>query len=357
MKKLALGKLTARLRYVIAGAVLAILMAGPFVAVGVFAWAEGTLEHRAIFTHYFQQLFPLGVLLTVLALVLGFTMLNALFRAYVTGMAATAEQLTVMLSSNRDLRVEVSGPPELRSVIKAMNRLADQRDHKIDEVEARIIEQRSIYQALCDRAAGSSVLDQPLTRLIYTAFDTETTGLQPSQGDEIIQIGALRVADGQIHADNAFEVLIDPQRSISPESEKIHGITDEKVRGQPTINQVLPEFYDFCEGSVLLGHNVAFDMRFLEMKEQTSRVVFRQPVIDTLLLSAVAYPNQPHHSLEASMSLLGVEIEHRHSAYSDAVATAQVFLKLVPLLEERGIITLGQAIEASKKTPYARLAY
>lgn len=350
-------KLAAKTRYLIAGLVLSILMAGPFVGVAVFAWSEGTFEHRAIFSHYFQQLFPLGVLLTLLALVLGFAILNGLFRAYVTGMAATAEQLTVMLTSNRELRVEEAGPPELRSVIGAMNRLADQRDHKIDEVEAKIAEQRSIYQALCDRSAGTSVLDQPMRALVYTAFDTETTGLQPSNGDEIIQIGALRVTDGHVEADHAFEALIDPQRPISPESEKIHGITDAQVRGKPTINQVLPEFYDFCEGSVLLGHNVAFDMRFLQMKEESARVVFRQPVIDTLLLSAVAYPNQVHHSLEASMALLGVSIEHRHSAYSDAVATAEVFLKLVPLLEERGIITLGQAIEASRKTPYARLAY
>ena len=85
--------------------------------------------------------------------------------------------------------------------------------------------------------------------------------------------------------------------------------------------------------------------------------MFRQPVIDTLLLSAVAYPNQVHHSLESSMALLGVEIEHRHSAYSDAVATAQVFIKLIPLLAERGIITLRQAVEASRKTPYACLSY
>lgn len=346
-----------RTRYLLALIVLALLMAGPFVGVAVFAWAEGSLEHRAIFTHYFQQLLPIGALLTVLALLVGFALLNRLFRAYVTGMAATAERLAVMLSSNRDLRLDVQGPPELQAVISAMNRLADQRDHKIDEVEARIVEQRSMYEALCDRSSGAEVLDRPLADLVYTAFDTETTGLQPSHGDEIIQIGALRVADGHIDADHAFEALIDPLRPINPESEKIHGISNADVAGKPTIGQVLPEFYDFCMGSVLLGHNVAFDMRFLQMKEQSTRVVFRQPVVDTLLLSAVAYPNQPHHSLEASMALLGVSIEHRHSAYSDAVATAQVFLKLVPLLEAQGIITLRQAIEASAKTPYARLSY
>ena len=214
-----------------------------------------------------------------------------------------------------------------------------------------------MYLALCDRSQDANWLDRPLDSLVYTAFDTETTGLQPSEGDEIIQIGALHVIDGHIQADLAFEALIDPQRAINPESEKIHGITPAMLAGKPTLSRVLPEFHTFCADTVLLGHNVAFDMRFLQIKEATTGVVFTQPVVDTLLLAAVAYPNQPHHSLESSMALLGVEIEHRHSAYSDAVATAQVFLKLLPLLAERGIITLGQAIEASKKTPFARLVY
>jgi DNA polymerase III epsilon subunit family exonuclease len=352
-----MNQLSVKTRYLIAAVLLSLLMAGPFIAGAVFAWAEGTLEHRAIFTHYFQQILPLTLLLTALALMLGFYLLNRLFRAYVTGMAATAERLTVMLTSNRELRLDEQGPPELRQVIAAMNRLADQRDHKIDEVEAKVADQRSMYLALCDRSQDANWLDRPLDSLVYTAFDTETTGLQPSEGDEIIQIGALHVIDGHIQADLAFEALIDPQRAINPESEKIHGITPAMLAGKPTLSRVLPEFHTFCADTVLLGHNVAFDMRFLQIKEATTGVVFTQPVVDTLLLAAVAYPNQPHHSLESSMALLGVEIEHRHSAYSDAVATAQVFLKLLPLLAERGIITLGQAIEASKKTPFARLVY
>ncbi len=350
-------KLTARQRYVIAVIGMATLMAGPFIVLGIFAWFEGVEEHRTIFLQYFQQLFPLGIALTLGALILGFVVLNRLFNTYVTGIAATSERLKVMLSSNRELRLELQGPPELREVIRAMNRLADQRDHKIDEIEAKIKEQISIYQSLCDRSADPSLLDRPLASLIYTAFDTETTGLQPSHGDEIIQIGALKVSNGCIHTDQTFEALIDPRRSISAESIKIHGITEADVEGKPTIDQVLPSFYQFCQDSILLGHNVAFDMRFLQLKEQSTHIIFKQPVIDTLLLSAVAYPNQPLHSLESSMALLGVQIEHRHNACSDAVATAQVFLKLIPLLEERGVITLGQAIEASKKTTYARLSY
>jgi DNA polymerase III epsilon subunit family exonuclease len=352
-----MNRLSIKARYWIAALSLALLMAGPFVASALYAWIISEEAHKAIFVHYFQQIFPLGLILTVLATALGFALLNRLFRAYVTGMAVTAERLTVMLMSNRDLRIDDEGPPELAQVIRAMNRLADQRDHRIDEIEAKIAEQRSMYLALSDRAQDPSLLDHPLDSLKYTAFDTETTGLQPGNGDEIIQIGALHVINGHIQADQAFEALIDPKRPISSESEKIHGITPQMLAGKPTISEVLPEFHAFCDGSVLLGHNVAFDMRFLQIKEPTTGLVFSQPVIDTLLLSAVAYPNQVHHSLESSMALLGVEIEHRHSAYSDAVATAQVFLKLVPLLAERGIITLRQAIEASKKTPYARLSY
>lgn len=352
-----MNRLSIKQRYGIAAVVLAVLMAGPFCVGAMYAWIVGTEEHRAIFSHYFQQIFPLSLVLTALSVMAGFFVLNRLFQIYVNGMAAVAERLTVMLTSNRALRVDEQGPPELQQLIRATNRLADQRDHRIDEIEAKIAEQRSMYLALSERAQDASLLDRPLDSLIYTAFDTETTGLQPGNGDEIIQIGALHVVDGHIQADQAFEALIDPQRPINPESEKIHGISSDMLTGKPTITAVLPRFHKFCAGSVLLGHNVAFDMRFLQIKESTTGIVFDQPVVDTLLLSAVAYPNQVHHSLESSMALLGVEIEHRHSAYSDAVATAQVFIKLVPLLAERGIITLGQAIEASKKTPYARLSY
>ena len=349
--------MTVKTRYMIAATLLLLLMAGPFAASAVVAWAEATLEHRAIFTQYFHRILPIGAGLTVLALLLGFLILNRLFRQYVTGMAAMVERLTVMLVSNRDLRLEEQGSPELRQVIAAMNRLADQRDHKIDEIETQIDDQQSMYTAISERSKSGTDLERPLSTLVYTAFDTETTGLQPSGGDEIIQIGALRVENGSLCLDDKFEKLIDPGRAINPESLAVHGISDDMVRGKPAIGAVLPDFHRFCEQSVLLGHNIAFDMRFLQIKERATGVVFSQPVLDTLLLSAVAYPHQEHHSLESSLALLGVSIEHRHSALSDAEATAQIFLKLLPLLAERGIITLGQAIEASKKTPYARLKY
>ncbi len=199
--------------------------------------------------------------------------------------------------------------------------------------------------------------DRLLSELTFTVFDTETTGLNPSQGDEIIQIGATRIVNGKLLRSESFEQLVDPQRPLAPESAKIHGITCEMLRGQPTIDKVLPAFHAFAADTVLIAHNAAFDMRFLQLKEAETGLRFDQPVIDTLLLSAVIHPNQESHRLEAIAERLGLTIVGRHTALGDAIVTAEVFLKLVPLLAEKGIRTLREAREAAEQTYYARIKY
>jgi DNA polymerase-3 subunit epsilon len=199
--------------------------------------------------------------------------------------------------------------------------------------------------------------DRLLTELTYTVFDTETTGLNPSQGDEIIQMGATRIVNGKLLSQECFDQLVDPQRSIPAATIPIHGIEPHMVAGKPTIAQVLPSFHGFAQDTVLVAHNAAFDMRFLQLKEKSTGVVFDQPVLDTLLLSAVVHPNQESHRLEAIAERFNVTVMGRHTAMGDAMVTAEVFLKLIPLLAEKGIRTLGQAREAAQKTYYARLKY
>jgi len=199
--------------------------------------------------------------------------------------------------------------------------------------------------------------DRLLSELSYTVFDTETTGLNPSQGDEIIQIGATRILNGKLLRAESFEQLVDPERPLAPESAKIHGITSEMLRGQPTIDKVLPAFHAFSADTVLIAHNAAFDMRFLQLKEEQTGLRFDHPVIDTLLLSAVVHPNQESHRLEAIAERLGLTIIGRHTALGDAIVTAEVFLKLIPLLAEKGIRTLLDAREPAEKTYYARIKY
>jgi len=196
-----------------------------------------------------------------------------------------------------------------------------------------------------------------LSALSYTAFDTETTGLEPSAGDEIISIGAVRIVNGRLLRSEVFERLVDPGRTLNPESARVHGIDAAALQGQPSIREVLPLFERFCAGTVLVGHNAAFDMRFLELKRRTTGVRFAQPVLDTLLLSAAAHPGLDDHRLEAIAARLGISVIGRHTALGDALLTGEIFLKLLPLLAGRGVLTLGQALAASRETYYARLQY
>ena len=219
---------------------------------------------------------------------------------------------------------------------------------------------RPVYYdfALFARTGAAHALDErPLAELSYTVFDTETTGLAPDDGDEIIQVGAVRIVNMRLLHGETFDQLVDPGRRLNPASVKIHGITADMLRGQPAIDEVLPAFHAFCEDTVMIGHNAAFDMRFLQLKEPSTGVRFGQPLLDTLLLSEVIHPTQESHRLEAIAERLGVRIEGRHSALGDALATAEVFLRLIGLLEDAGIHTLRQAREAASKTPSARIRY
>lgn len=188
-------------------------------------------------------------------------------------------------------------------------------------------------------------------------FDTETTGLQPAAGDEIISIGALRIVNGRLLQHESFDRLIEPRGTLSAESIAIHGITHAMLRGQPSIETVLPQFHRFAADTVLVAHNAAFDMRFLQILEAKTGVAFTQPVLDTLLLSQVIHPNQAEHSLEAIAGRLGVPILGRHTALGDAIVTGEVFLKMTRLLAEKGIVTLKDAREAAEQTLYARIRY
>lgn len=206
-----------------------------------------------------------------------------------------------------------------------------------------------------DLAGGLAA--QRLGELSYTVFDTETTGLEPSAGDRIISIGAVRIVNGRLLKHEVFEQLVDPQRSVPRDSVRIHGIEAAALAGQPTLAEALPGFHRFCEDTVLVAHNAAFDMRFLELGERESGVRFAQPVLDTLLLSAIVHPHQQDHGLEAVAGRLGVQVMGRHTALGDALVTSEIFLKLVALLQEQGVATLGQALEASRETYYVRLQY
>ena len=197
--------------------------------------------------------------------------------------------------------------------------------------------------------------DRRLSDLSYTVFDTETTGLDAAGGDEIVSVGAVRVVNGRLLRQETFDRLVDPRRSVPASSVAVHGITAEVLRGQPTMDVVLPLFARFAEDTVLVGHNVGFDMSFLRLKEAQTGVRLTQPVLDTLLLDAALHPDHEQHSLEVIAARLGVGVVGRHTALGDALVTGEVFVRLQALLQQRGITTLGEALDAARATYHARL--
>ncbi|MBC7908474.1 MAG: histidine kinase [Rhodospirillaceae bacterium] len=183
-----------------------------------------------------------------------------------------------------------------------------------------------------------------LSDLSVVVFDTETTGLKPSE-DEIVQLGAVKVDHGKVLTAEGFERVVNPGRPIPPDSIRFHGITDQMVKGKPPLAVVLRQFKDMVGDGVLVAHNAAFDLSFLEAKRDQTDITLTNPVLDTLLLSLVADPGADP-SLAALAGRLGVAVDIRHSALSDAMTTAEIWVRLTELLASRGIRTLDDAMAA-----------
>ena len=203
---------------------------------------------------------------------------------------------------------------------------------------------------LLDRPADRDLAAAPLSRLALVVFDTETTGLSPER-DEIVQIGAVRVLGGRLVEGEAFETLVDPGRPIPPASTLVHGIDDAAVAGAPDPAEAVRALHRFAEGAVLVAHNAPFDLAFLRRHQDAAGVAFDHPVLDTVLLSAAVFGEAVPHTLDAIAERLGVALDpaHRHTATGDALATAEVLLRLMPVLEAAGVDTLGDAVAAMRR--------
>ena len=171
----------------------------------------------------------------------------------------------------------------------------------------------------------------------YVVFDIETTGFSPVK-NRIIEIGAVKVVGGEI-VDN-FSTFVNPQTPIPFEIEKLTGINDDMVIDSPTIEAILPDFLDFCGEAVLVAHNANFDMSFI--KENVRRLELNKEFtyVDTVGIARLLLPNQAKHTLDAVAKTLGVSLENHHRAVDDAGATAEIFVKFIPMLEKEGVKTL-----------------
>ncbi len=182
----------------------------------------------------------------------------------------------------------------------------------------------------------------------FVVFDIETTGFSPTK-NRIIEIGAVKVCGGKIV--DRFSTFVDPLVPIPFEIEKLTGITDDMVMGAEQIDVVLPQFLSFCGDCILVAHNARFDMSFIMENCDRQGIAHDFTYVDTVGIARILLPGQKKHTLDAVAKALNVSLENHHRAVDDAEATAEIFVKLIPMMAREGITTLSQMNARGKSSP------
>ncbi|HPL53171.1 MAG TPA: PolC-type DNA polymerase III [Bacillota bacterium] len=168
----------------------------------------------------------------------------------------------------------------------------------------------------------------------YVVFDIETTGLSPAR-DSITEIGAVKMRNGKLV--DRFSELINPGIPIPENITRLTGITNGMVKGKDTIKVVLPKFLEFVKDSPIIAHNASFDCGFIIAKARELGLAFKNTIIDTLQLSRILLPELNRHKLNLVCEYLGISLENHHRADDDAEAAAEIMLKFMKILREKGI--------------------
>lgn len=178
---------------------------------------------------------------------------------------------------------------------------------------------------------GEQTVPEKLLNKDFVVFDFETTGLQVMNGDKIIEIGAVKVSDGKIT--ERFECMVNPEMHIPADSSKVNGIFDDDVKDAYTYDKVLHDFYKFTRNSTLVGYNVMFDYGFLSFWGKKCGYNFDNPLLDVYKLAQIGVKGTKNYKLKTIAEKLGVNLDNAHRAVYDAIATAEVFLKLTDFMD------------------------
>lgn len=185
-----------------------------------------------------------------------------------------------------------------------------------------------------------------LTTLNAIVLDTETTGLD-ARIARIVQVGAVAITRGKLDRSLLIDQLIDPTVPIPAETTRIHGIAQHQVAEMPHFKAFVPELDLALTDRLLIGHSISYDLAVLQAEYRLAGLPWKQPqALDIRTIARLVAPSLADHSLDRLSEWLGVINVRRHSALGDAVATAEVFLKFVPLLREKNIRTLAE-VEAA----------
>ena len=177
----------------------------------------------------------------------------------------------------------------------------------------------------------------------FVIVDTETTGSRAGE-DRLIEIGAARLVGGEVV--DTFQQLIDPGRHVPRRITRLTGISTAMVYGQPSATEVMPQFLEFLGDAVLVAHNLPFDARFLDVAlAEAGLPPLQNPSLDTLRLARRLFPSFPSKGLSHLTKHFGIEVNGRHRALGDAVATAELLKILLERMRiEFGVETLDDVL-------------
>ena len=181
----------------------------------------------------------------------------------------------------------------------------------------------------------------------YVVFDLETTGFSPDV-NKIIEIGAVKVEGGEIV--DRFSTFVNPQVPIPFRIEQLTSIRDDMVIDAPVIDEILPKFMEFCDGCIMVAHNADFDMSFIKKNCENLGMECDPTIIDTVSLARVLLPQLNRFKLDTVAKAVGVSLDHHHRAVDDAACTADIFVKFIKMLHDRGVERLDQVNEMARSS-------
>jgi len=272
-------------------------------------------------------------------------------------MAAHANLISgsILVMETIDYLVSVGGSAGASSVVEYVMNIQNANDAM----------SRALVSDLCERdprinVVGDTVsLHEPdrdsidLSQASYVVLDLETTGAK-APPCRIIEIGAFRVQNGEIV--DEFNTLVNPETAIPDFISSLTNISNEMVRTAPKFEEVVAGFLEFLGDSILVAHNYAFDLAFLnhEIARVHEDCSIWNPTLCTVELSRTVLPDIENHKLKTLANYYSVDLINHHRAGDDAHATAKIFINLLESMHEQGVRSYGAARKFGRKKHYAR---
>ena len=218
------------------------------------------------------------------------------------------------------------------------NHTVDDKFKVIYGVEAYLVDDT---KDIVENAAGQSLDDK------YVVFDIETTGFSPEK-NKIIEIGAVKVIGGEIV--DRYSTFINPEVPIPFRIEELTSIRDDMVITSPTVDVILPQFMEFCKDCIMVAHNADFDMSFIKRNCALLGMECNPTIVDTVALARVLLPQLNRFKLDTVAKALNISLDHHHRAVDDAACTAEIFVKFIEKLKDRGISSLDEVNALAKSS-------